>query len=145
MRAKMAEIKRGEYFLYIVILLYKLTGTHSRCTVICKSTSTHAIIASNRVFATRHALFQGLCVEVFAVIDYPITFVFICKAITKKMLQVLLCIFFIYLQKVMQYQKYNVFCETMESYYNRFSYHTNDKVKIHLKPKGTGELKNSKI
>lgn len=33
----------------------------------------------------------------------------------------------------------------MESYYNRFSYHTNDKVKIHLKPKGTGELKNSKI
>lgn len=98
----MAEIKRGEYFLYIVILLYKLTGTHSRCTVICKSTSTHAIIASNRVFATRHALFQGLCVEVFAVIDYPITFVFICKAITKKMLYVLVCIFFIYLQKVMQ-------------------------------------------
>lgn len=84
MRAKLAEIKRGEYFLYNVILLYKLTGTHSRCTVICESTSTHAIIASNRVFATRHALFQGLCVEVFAVIDYPITFVFICKAITKK-------------------------------------------------------------
>lgn len=53
--------------------------------------------------------------------------------------------FLFYCKRLCSKKKNNVFCEIIESYYNRFFYYINDKVKIYLKLKGIGELKNLKI